>query len=316
MGSSFFGRACQVTVQIGAGLPIVVPLLPSIATKVFTGLHIKFKAEKDNLGHPNTLDLEVYNLSQATRKQMQASGGYVQLLAGYVADLPRLPVLFQGNARTIDHERQGPDWVTKIQCGDGETAYRFAQASQSFPAGTTASFIASYLAQQIKAADPLHIDITAFLAKAPTLLYPQPAFAWGYVTTGNAFEELQRLLGGAYELSLQNGELRALLPSEVQAGLSVPLIAPGHGMIGSPEHGTPNLNGLPSILKVKSLLVPRIHPGDLVQVASSNLAQGGTGPSAGTFRVQKIVHTGEIAGNDWQSELELVPLQSATPVSS
>jgi len=290
-------------VQLGGPI-IVVPLLPSIAAATFTGLHLKFKAEKDNLGHPNTLDLEVYNLAQTTRKKMQDSGGFVRLLAGYVGDLPSLPVVFQGNARTIDHIRIGPDWVTKIQCGDGENAYRFGQASQSFPAGTTAAFIAQYLAQQIKSADPLHIDITAFNTKAASLQFPLSAFAWGYVTQGNAFEELQRLLGGQYELSLQNGELRALQPKEVQAGLSVPLIAPGAGMIGSPEHGTPNLNGLPSILKVKSLLVPRIHPGDLVSVKARDIQ--------GSFRVQKIVHTGEIAGNDWQSELDLMPLQSGT----
>ena len=303
MSTPFFGRACQFTVQLGDPLPIVVPLMPSVAAATFTGLHIKFKAEKDNLGHPNTLDLEVFNLSQATRKKLQAGNGYVQLLAGYVGDLPNLPVVFQGNARTIDHLRIGPDWVTKIQCGDGETAYRFGQASQSFPAGTTGPVIAQYLAQQIKAADPQHIDITGFVAKAPSLSYPLFAFVWGYVTTGNAFEELQRLLGGQYELSLQNGELRALLPKEAQAGIEVPKIAPGYGMIGSPEHGTPNLNGLPSILKVKSLLIPRVHPGDLVSIQARDIT--------GTFRVQKIIHTGDIAGNDWQSELECMPLQSA-----
>lgn len=305
--TKFFGRRASVLLQAkGEGAP--VPLLPTIPAVAFDGLHVQFRAEKDNLGHPNTLTLSVFNLSAATRARLQGGGGYVRLEAGYqdeaVPDsngIPHWPVIFEGNARTVDHLRKGPDWVTRIQCGDGELAYRFGFVSQSFAAGTTSAAIAKYLAEQIKAVDPQHIDISGFKAKIPNLAFPLVAFVHGYVAHGNAFEELQKLLGGAYEITLQNGELRALKAQE--GTQNVILLDRAHGLIGSPEHGTPNLNGLPSVLKVTALLQPRLTPGDLFQLDAKG--------TQGTFRVQKITHSGDLGGNDWQSEIEALPLQTA-----
>lgn len=316
--SRYFGRAAQVLVQRkGEAQPI--PLLadgdvsgvmpaPGVATaSVFTGLHISFKTEKDNLGHPNTLELRIWNLAQSTRDQLKQDGAFVQLLAGYESDLPNLPVVFKGYARSIDHTRTGPDWVTLIQSGDGETAYRYGFSGASFPAGALSKDIAIYLAQQVKAVDPANIDISGFVAKAPSFSYPKASWASGYATQGNAFAELQKILGGKYELSIQNGELRATLATEGWLP-GVRLLSPQTGLLGSPEHGTPNLNGLPSILKVACLLDARIQPGDLVQVRSSGVS--------GTFRVQRAVNVGEIAGNDWKTELECMPLTGAGVASA
>lgn len=307
--SKFFGRRAQVLLQL-QGDPSPVPLLPSVPAVAVAGLHLNFRAEKDNLGHPNTLDLSIFNLSAQTRTRMQREGGYVRLEAGYAGQaakggdgLVHYPVLFEGNARTIDHIRKGPDWITHVQCGDGETAYRYGFLSQSFSAGTTSAWIAKALAQAIKAVDPLHIDISAFVAQADTLKYAVSAFVFGYVTHGNAFEELQKLLGGDYELSVQNGELRVLRAQE--ASKNVVRLAPDTGLIGSPEHGTPNANGLPSILKVQSLLNPRIHPGDLIEVEARSFSRA-------TFRVQKLTHSGDLAGHDWQTEVEAMPLSAST----
>ena len=69
--------------------------------------------------------------------------------------------------------------------------------------------IAKALAQSIKAVDPLHIDISAFVALADSLKYPVPAFVFGYVThaIGYAFmwSALTSLLflGAALALKLE-----------------------------------------------------------------------------------------------------------------
>lgn len=311
--TTFFGRRANVLVQrAGSATPIslfaggdatgvVPPTGGLMVANVFDGLHVRFKAEKNYIGQPNTLDLSIYNLAASTRRELQGQGGFVKLLAGYQSDFPNLPTIFQGNARTIDHLRDGPDWVTRIQAGDGETAYRFGYASQTFPAGTPLSQIAIYLAQQLKAGDPLNIDITAFVNKAPSIAYPTQAFSSGWSVLGNAFEELSRLLGSKYTVSIQDGELRALQSTEYMGGTTTCFkISASTGLIGSPEHGTPNLSGQPPVLKLHCLLNARIKPGDLVNVDSLNLQ--------GNFRVQKVTHTGDLAGNDWFTEIDATSL--------
>ena len=277
----------------------------STATR-FDGLHLRFKAEKSMLGTPNTLELVIYNLAGTTRKRLQEQGAFVKLLAGYQSDFPTLPVVFQGNARTIDHIRRGPDWETRIQCGDGESAYRFGVANRSWGPGVTASVIAAYLAQQITQGDvdPFsnnsRVDISYFLTRVNALNYPQTAFAFGFAIMGNAFEELQRLLGPKYTLSIQDGELRAFQASE--GIVSSYVISAKTGLIGSPEHSTPNLVGQPPLLKLNCLLNPRIKPGDIVNVLNAQFK--------GNFRVQHVIHSGDLGGNDWFSEINGTPLSS------
>jgi hypothetical protein len=315
----YFGRRAKVFVQrIGNPTPVSmiagtgdVSGVPFVSdgialASVFDKLHVQFKVEKDNLGHPNTMDLTIFNLADRTRGQLQDSGGYVQLFAGYSSDWPNLPIVFQGNARTIDHGRQGADWITKIQCGDGETSYRYGVATQSFAAGATAVQIATFLANQVKAADPAHIDVSRFLQKLNSVKFPIPTFVWGFAVQGNAFEELQRLIGGTYELSIQDGELRVLALAE--GTQTVVLIDAAHGMIESPVHGTPNANGLPSTLNVKMLLTPTIKPGDLVKISAKN--------TEGTYRAQKLIHSGDVASNDWYTSLECMPIQSSASAAA
>ena len=313
----FFIRRANVLVQrAGTQSPIsifgggdvtgIAPAGGIMVASLFDGLHIKFKVEKNYIGQPNRMDLSIYNLSATTRRGLQGQGSFVRLLAGYQSDFPNLPIVFQGNARNIEHVREGSDWVTRIQCGDGETAYRFGIANNTFPPGTTSSSIAIYLAQQFKQGDPLNIDITAFVNKAPTIAYPYAAFSSGFSVQGNAFEELSRLLGGKYTLSIQDGELRALQASDyVPTGYR---LSASTGLLGSPEHGTPNLANLPTVLKLNCLLNPRIKPGDLVTVDSQNLH--------GNFRCHKVTHTGDLDGNDWKTEIDATPQAVGSPPSS
>jgi hypothetical protein len=310
-----WGRRARFVIQrVGDPAPVSIALAGDVSGAVdrevsasqFDGLHVRFKVEKHNLGQPNTMEAEIFNLASATRRKLMADNAFVQLFAGYQSDWPNPPMLFSGNARTIDHVRQGADWVTKVQCGDGEGSYRFGAVSKSFPKGTSSADIAAYLAGQaqlgdIDGAGKPRLDISDFLNKAPTLTYPKAAFVQGYAAQGNAFELLQRLLGSGYELSIQDGELRVLQP--LQGTLNVVLLSPRSGLLGSPEHGTPTNTGLPSVLKLKCLLNPRIRPGDVVRLESAELE--------GNFRAQRVIHTGDLGGNDWQTEIEALPMTNS-----
>lgn len=321
--SKYFGRKARVLVKQKGVADLVFPLPgPGDATgttpvqphndffsALSDALHIKFHVEKDLLGQPNRLDLSVYNLAPRTRGQMQAAGGYVVLQAGYEADGNNLPTLFEGNARTIDHQSQGPNWVTRIQCGDGETSYQYARINGSWGPGTAKGTVAADLAETIRAADAdrikidLFLDRVALVSSSPNAIsFNPPAFFSGYATSGNAFEELKSLLGGRYDLLIQDGELVALTARQTLNSTGL-LLDAAHGLIGSPEHCAP-IPGSPfSLLKATSLLNARLNPATQVRIESVDKSV------TGNYRVQKVTHTGDLAGNDWQSELELLPLQ-------
>ncbi len=272
----------------------------------FEGLRIQFKIEKSAQMVPNTADISVYNLAESSRRQLKSVGALVTLEAAYggnaaglLGQSAALSVVFRGNARTIDHVRKGPDWVTRIQCGDGEIGYRYSLANQSFKSGTSIQDAATYLAKQLQG-----IDVSGFLAKLSKgeIAGAVSQFVHGASFFGNAGEELERLMAAAgYQLSIQDHELVALKLTQTSAVVVV--LSPTTGLIGSPEHGTPEKSGLPSVLKAKSLLQPRIRPGDRVRF--QNLKDERVN---GDYRTIKVTHTGDTHSTDWYSDIEARPV--------
>lgn len=315
--STFYGRRARLVVQNN---PVLSPTAdgfvgppnppPKIGTVITTPLRIQFKVEKQLYTPPNTADISVTNLSGDTRKKLQQFGAVVILEAGYsdqqffnpTDGQNHLPTLFMGTARTIDHVRKGAEWVTRIQCGDGELAYRYAQAQGSWAPGTSYAKVAGDIAEQLK---PSGIDVQQFLTQlqAGQITFPEPQFPTGYAASGNALQELIKLLGTkGWAVSIQNGQLQAVAPGGRNAR-AAPLISQNTGMLGSPEHGTPDKNGLQSVLKVKSLLLPQLGPGDpFVVQARAN---------SGSYVAQKVTHSGDSHGvgdDSWSTEIEAYPL--------
>lgn len=290
--SAQFGRVARLTVQnsgtvaSGDGFQL---------ESRFEGLRIQFKVEKSPTLTPNCADISIYNLAESSRRRLKTVDALVILEAGRPNELG---LIFKGNARTIDHVHRGSDWITHIQCGDGEVGYRFSTANQSFEAGTSFKDAASYLAKQLQG-----IDVSAFLQKIATgdIAGAFPQFVNGVSLFGNAGEELDKLMAaGGYQLSIQDHELVALKVAQTSA--VVVILSPTTGLVGDPEHGTPERSGLPSILKAKCLLQPRIRPGDRVRfqgIADSNIG--------GDYRGIKVIHTGDTHGQDWYTDLELRP---------
>lgn len=284
--SLIFGRRAEVVLERET------PLLP---LRVASPLRIQFKIEKNPLAPPNTADVSVTNLSDFSRRGLQKFGGRFELRAGYASHKGLLPLLFRGDARTVDNVRKGSEWLTHVQSGDGEIPFRFAAVNQSFPLGVTSAQIARYLLDVLAAAG---VDTTAFRSAvdAELVRFVFPQFSLGYATQGNALEELEKLLDpGAYLVSIQSGELR-IIPTNGTSTKAAIVLSPSTGLLGSPEHGSPDRNGLPSVLKVRAFLLPHLEPGD------SFILRGVD--SAGAYRADKLTHTGDTHGDDWTTEIE------------
>lgn len=249
------------------------------------GLRIRFKVKKSREKEPNTAEILVTNLSPTRRQSLQVKGVKVLLEAGYAAT--GLSRLFAGDARTIDHLREGPDWSTSMKCGDGERGFRFARANESFSPGNTAADVLKYLGKQ------LGLDQGNVAQEAAKIL---TRFDQGYVVWGPAQQALDRLLTSiGFGYSIQDGAIQVLATDAVIQGVAIPEISPDTGLIGSPEMGVPEKAGQPALCKFKCLLTPT-RPGALVKLRSERYN--------GQLSVKKCEFEGDTAGGPWYTTIE------------
>lgn len=97
-------------------------------------LRIAFSVERDVKRHPNNVELQVYNLTRSHAAALAKEPSVrVRLEAGYVG---AVGTLFDGDLRSARTRREGPDLVTRISAGDGETQCRTARINRTFTAGT------------------------------------------------------------------------------------------------------------------------------------------------------------------------------------
>lgn len=252
-------------------------------------LRIDFSITKDDKPKPNKAEIEVYNLSAAHRSDLQTKGIRIILSAGYAETQAQI---FSGDLRYGNSEKHGPDWITKLECGDAERSFSMARISESFNPGALVSDAIGSIGKAMK------IDNGNLIQKAQGLARK---FSDGHVAHGLASAELTRLLEPeGLSWSIQDGRIEVLGIKETLGsdGQDVPLISASTGMVGSPEYGTgEKLKGQP-YLKVKSLLQPGIRPGSKFEVRSRGIN--------GFYKCRKVKLTGSTHGGDFYSEIEAI----------
>lgn len=287
-GDLLFGRICKLTINIPVASTTdfsdVTPNqieINSESTPEAQGLRVQFKINKSTQKEPNNSEITVTNLSPTNRGKLQVKGVKVILEAGYIDT--GLTRLFYGDARTIDHLRDGADWKTVFKLGDGERAYRNARISQSFSGGAGASDVLNYLGAQ----SGLAIGNVSEAAAGLSTTFDQ-----GYVLHGKWSDEMQKLANAVgFTWSIQNGALQVLAPGESIPGV-VPEISPESGLIGSPEMGTPEKKGKPGLLEFKCLLQPMV-PGGRIKIVSKRYN--------GFITIKKLEFEGDTESGPWYS---------------
>lgn len=256
-----------------------------------TDLRVQFKIEKSLAREPNCSEVSIWNLAPATRAQMQKKGAKVIVEAGYDKTLGQI---FYGQSRTIDHARDGASWVTKIQAGDGERAYRHVRLNESFKGGTP---VASVLRTVVLSLQRYGLDPGNAFTQADTI---KDEFVHGFSCFGKAVDQLDILLKRrGFDWSIQDNRLQLLGPNESVHRTAV-LLNAETGLVGSPEHGTPDKEKKkPPVLKAKSLIQASIFPGSKIQLDAEN--------TKGLFKATKVVHEGDTAGGNWFTTAEVVP---------
>lgn len=252
---------------------------------VVSALQLEATIEKSLGKQPNKCDLKVRNMSQASRAEVQRDGIVITLDAGY-DDAPRR--LFCGDLTYSYSTRDGTDWVTELQVGDGTLAFAGAHVNRSFKAGTQVIDVLRECAKSMNLTLPANVQTSAELKKQ---------FAIGYALNGNTRDELTRLLAPyGYSWSLQGGRLQILRDDETRPE-TARVLSQGKGMIGTPIFGKPEKKGQPPKRSVKNLLYPELTPGGKVQVESELLD--------GVFKIEKTKHVLDFEGQEWSTEVEI-----------
>lgn len=266
-----FGRAWRV--QVG--------------TLLLSDLDITFKAKRTHAARPGTVELEIYNPTEAHRRELtSATAGqtFVEVQAGYVEGIS---TIFRGDVRKAVAKRDGADWVVTVTGGDGEHAIRSARLSRSFAAGSSVETVVRAIADAMG----VGVGNAATALRGARLSSAGEAHAEGTVVQGLAAGELTRLCNGAgLTWSVQEGVLQ-LLPLGGAIQRTALRLAADTGLLGSPEEGRHGH------AKARALLIPDLVPGRLVQLDSAALR--------GLYRIETAEYAGDTRGDDWHVDMEL-----------
>jgi hypothetical protein len=250
-------------------------------------LRIVFKVTKTLEKEPNTLNLKITNLSEASRGKLKGAGVPVIVEAGYEGSRA---VIFSGDSRTIDHAREGADWQTVVQCGDGEKAFQYNHVNQKFAPGSQLTDVLQAVGGKL--AKNIGNLKDAFAGKK----LPFKEFTHGFVGFGRASDVFDKLVkSSGMSWSIQQGALQIVEPGKGLEAKAV-LLNADRGLIGSPVHAPPDKKGKPSVLKCKCLLNPQIAPGRVITLDTKAIK--------GEFICQKVDHQGDSHGNDWFTSIE------------
>ena len=254
------------------------------------GLRVTFNVERNLSKEPNRATITIYNLSEGSRSQVQDEDLETTLEAGYEGNTHQL---FAGQLDFSSHVKQGPDWVTTLQSGDGSVGFRQARISESIKGPASISTVVDALTNQLKKSG-IEAGNIVEKVKSGTLRGSITEWTNGVSLFGRAEKELDKILRSlGFSWSVQDGQIQVLGPTETLIDEAI-LLSPGTGLVGSPEPGDKG------VVRARSLLQPRLVPGKKTKIKSAEVD--------GFFKVLKVVFVGDTRGQDWYSDIEAQPL--------
>lgn len=260
-----------------------------VGTREVSALDVGFTVDRSIDYTQNTARIQIFGLSAETRKDLQSragSGVNCEVLVGY-ADQPPPMRLFLGDLRVISSQRQGPEWITSIESGDGDIVKQ-TEVTGSWPEGSSLKQVVSDIAGALRQSGQ---DILSAMAGVPDQALDGPLAVHG--RGDDALRDQLDKLG--LEHSWQNQELQILRKNGSKGGNAV-LLTPQTGLLDSPEvQGIRGFIRVP-VVNASSLLNPLITPGGLVRVESSAWS--------GTLTARRVTHSGQSWGGEWMTSIE------------
>lgn len=250
----------------------------------FTGLRIQFSVEKTSESNPNTAKISIFNLNESSRGFCEKKGQALILEVGYAPldqDILK-EIIFQGDTGKVSSARQGSDWVTTFEVGDGEKNLTNKNFNKVFQSSSSLRTMIDEVVGSLG------------FAKGPVDGIDDKTFQSPVVLSGGSKEILDQLVEEAgAEWSVQNGALQILKPSKATKD-EVVVISKESGLINVPikrEEG----------IEVQCLIQPKLYPGRRIQLISSTFN--------GIYRVRKANFDGDTNEGDWMAKLECLEIK-------
>lgn len=247
---------------------------------------ISFRVIKSLSSETNAMNVQIYGLSQSTRDRVLTGDQILQIEAGYREGTEVLAVA--DVTRSVAQVRP-PEIITTFDCQDGVKALRDRKIALSFAPDTQVSRVLDRIAQELALGD------------RATGAEVEGVYRNGVTISGTVREALDKVTRKAgVTWSIQDRELQILDRVESAQGRGV-LLSPRTGLIDSPERlddeEAQNERRAGSGYKVRSLLNPKIRPGDQLVLESAT--------ASGQFRIDRVEHVGDTRGEDWYTEAEV-----------
>lgn len=281
---------------------------PKLNKSFENNLKINFSIEKDTTKESNKAKLEIYNLSETSRKAIEVADNEVEIYAGYEDGAV---LCFRGTVTYGYTKDSGTECITSLDLADGTVALRDSYCSLSYAPGTSAKTIIQRCATEMGVPVVYGDDVGelenykngfSFIGQAPECL-----------------TEVCNALGLSW--SIQNNILNIILAGGTATNRGLVFSAQS-GLVGLPERivqaeyksnkTTPKRKAKQKAKKeeprkkagwrIETLLVPSVNPGDMVKVESRIIT--------GWFRVEKVRHSGEYNGQRWNSEMDLIEVNN------
>ena len=316
-----------------------------------TDLRIQFEIEKTAKKNPNSSSIKIYNLTKATRTELEKPNTRCVLYAGYKdQDGPQL--IFQGDVTFAWTQFQLPDVITEFELGDGASEIRDTTISVGYDKGIKSKQILADVAKKMDV--PLVV---------PSNLVDR-VWEHGLSYFGSARTLLDKVTKGSdSEWSIQNGTLQVIKTGMVTTRQGIVLSA-NSGLVGFPEReraakdgksekgsskkaatssasaskpsGLNASGGTPVVAQTATTNPTSETPsGSATKVKVDEPAKGVDGwrvkaflmpmlnpgdrvklesrSIEGVFRIQELKHTGDNWEGDWQTEMKLV--DPAAPIA-
>ena len=284
---------------------------PKLNITFENNLHIGFSIDKDTTKESNKAKLEIYNLSDATRKKIEVPDTEVEIYAGYEKAGGAI-LAFKGTVTYGFTRDAGTDCITTLDLADGTVALRDSYCSLSYAPGTSAKTIIQRCANEMGVPVVYGDDVGELESY-------KNGFSF-YGQAKDALTEICNALGLSW--SIQNNILNIILAGGTSTNRGL-VFSPQSGLVGVPERITQaeyksNKSNPQKTQKEKAkkeeprkkagwkintLLVPSVNPADMVKVESKWIT--------GWFRVEKVSHRGDYNGTNWGSMMELIEVQNA-----
>jgi len=273
----------------------------------FSKFRVVFNIMRGDNQTPNSADIRIYNVSQATVIKVLSEFTQVSLSAGYVN--ANYGLLFQGYVKQYRVGRvDQKDSYIDITAADGDQAYNFAPVFLSLKSGTTQGGIAEALKSALAAK-----GIATEYGYIPPL--PTNPIIRGKVMFGMARDETRTFAHtNDIKWSIQDGAL-TFIPTTSYIPATVVTLSPSTGLIGVPEQTQQGIN-------IRSLINVNLKIGQLVRLVSSDInqlrlgldkeSQAVTNPSIalqaspssnGLYYIMVANHSGDTRGNPWYTDM-------------